>query len=195
MARPRQPGTGRRRSGRSCNAALRSCRSREWLARAAGRARFRRSPDRFVARIIHAGDTPAKRRRAHTRASAEALRLLAQRPGLAAGVFDAEAKDLAAFLALHLRGIGETIEDAAQSWDDRNYWRKAEKLRADYRWAPQAADAIEALILDDDWDAVVSALLELVPRFSDVNISRMTRDADHWVGAHRALVRRASKTA
>ena len=146
-----------------------------------------------MARIIHAGDTPAKRRRAHTRASAEALRLLAQRPGLAAGVFDAEGKDLTAYLALHLRGIGETIEDAARSWDDRNYWRKAEKLRADYRWAPQAADRIEALVVGEEWAEVVPVLLELVPRFADVTISKMTRDADHWVGAHRALVRRTEK--
>ena len=145
-----------------------------------------------MARIIHAGETPAKRRRAHTRASAEALRLLAQRPSLAAGAFDAEAKDLVAFLALHLRGIGETIEDAAQSWDDRNYWRKSEKLRADYRWAPQAADELEGLAVAGDWGAVVPVLLALVPRFSDVSISKLTRDADHWVGAYRALCRRAA---
>ena len=148
-----------------------------------------------MARIIHAGDTPAKRRRAHTRASAEALRLLATRPSLAAGAFDAEAKDLTCYLAIHLRGIGETIEDAAQSWDDRNYWRKAEKLRADYRWAPQAADRIEALVVADDWEGVVPELLALVPKFGDVTIAKMTRDADHWVGAHRALLRRAETAA
>ena len=144
-----------------------------------------------MARIIHAGDTPAKRRRAHTRSCAEALRLLAQRPSLAAGAFDAEAKDLAAFLVYHLRGIGETIEGSAQSWDDRNYWKKAEQLRADYRWAPQTADRLEALIVDGRWPDVVPVLLELIPRFGDVNVGKMTRDADQWVGAHRALVRKA----
>ena len=148
-------------------------------------------PTRPVARIIHAGDTPAKRRRAHTRASAEALRLLAQRPSLAAGAFDDEAKDLVAYLAFHLRGIGDTIEGSAQSWDDRNYWKKAEQLRADYRWAPQSADRLEALAVAGDWPEIVPELLSLIPRFADVTIGKMTRDADHWVGAHRALVRRA----
>ncbi|MEM6287701.1 MAG: hypothetical protein AAF845_11135 [Bacteroidota bacterium] len=144
-----------------------------------------------MARIIHAGDTPAKRRRAHTRSCAEALRLLAQRPSLGAGAFDAEAKDLAAFLVFHLRGIGDTIEGSAQSWDDRNYWKKAEKLRADYRWAPQTADRLQDLIVDGRWPEVVPVLLELIPRFADVNVGKMTRDADQWVGAHRALVRKA----
>lgn len=148
-----------------------------------------------MARIIHAGDTPAKRRRAHTRASAEAIRQLAQRPSLASGAFDAEAKDLVAYLALHLRGIGDTIESAAQAWDDRNYWRKSEKLRADYRWAPQTADQLEELVVADDWAAVVPVLVSLIPRFADVTIAKLTRDADHWVGAHRALLRRAAKAA
>lgn len=144
-----------------------------------------------MARIIHAGETPAKLRHAHTRSCAEALRLLAQRPGLAAGVFDAEAKDLAAFLVFHLRGIGETIEGSAQSWDDRGYWKKAETLRADYRWTRWSADELEGHIVADRWEAVVPVLLDLVPRFADVNVGKMTRDADHWVGAHRALVRKA----
>ncbi|WP_412060386.1 hypothetical protein [Rubrivirga sp. IMCC45206] len=143
-----------------------------------------------MSRIIHAGDTPAKRRRAHTRAAAESIRRLAERPSLATATFDAEARDLVAYLAFHLRGIGKTIEDAAQSWDDRNYWRKSEKLRADYRWAPQAAERIEALAVADDWEPVVQELLALIPRFADVTIAKMTRDADHWVGAYRALVRR-----
>lgn len=148
-----------------------------------------------MARIVQTGDTPAKRRRAHVRSSAEALRRLAARDGLAAGIYDAEARDLVAYLALHLRGIGETIESAAQAWDDRDYWRKSEQLRADYRWAPQTADALEAAAVAEDWDAVTGALVGLVPRFADVTITKETRDADHWVGAYRALVRRAAAPA
>ena len=148
-----------------------------------------------MARIVQTGDTPAKRRRAHVRSAAEAIRRLAARDGLAAGVYDDEARDLVAYLALHLRGVGETIEAAAQAWDDRDYWRKSEKLRADYRWAPQAAAEIERAAVAQDWDAVTGALVGLVPRFAAVTITRETRDADHWVGAYRALVRRATAPA
>lgn len=148
-----------------------------------------------MSRIIHAGETPAKRRRAHTRSCAEALRLLAQRPALADGAFDTEAKDLTAFLAFHLRGIGGTIESSAQSWDDRGYWKKAEALREEYRWTRWAAEALEEKAVAGRWAEVVPTLLELVPRFADVNVSRLTRDADHWVGAYRALVRKAQAEA
>ena len=108
-----------------------------------------------MSRIIRAGDTPATRRHAHRRSAAEALRLLAGRPALAGGYFDAEAKDLVAFLALHLRGIGDTIEGSAQAWDDRNYWKKAEALRDEYRWAPRTADTLEALVVAERWADVV----------------------------------------
>jgi hypothetical protein len=145
-----------------------------------------------MARIVHTGDTPAKRRRAHVRSAAEALRRLATRDGLAAGVYDDEARDLVAYLALHLRGVGDTIEQAAQAWDDRDYWRKSEKLRADYRWAPHAADDLERSAVAQEWDAVTGTLVSLVPRFADVTIAKETRDADHWVGAYRALVRRTA---
>ena len=146
-----------------------------------------------MSRIIRAGDTPATRRHAHRRSAAEALRLLATRPALADGYFDAEAKDLVAFLAVHLRGIGVTIEGSAQAWDDRNYWKKAEALRDEWRWAPRAAGDIEALVVGEQWADVVPALVGLIPRFADVSITTVTRDADLWVGAHRALVRRVAK--
>lgn len=148
-----------------------------------------------MSRIIQTGDTAAKRRHAHLRSCAEALRLLAQNPALATGTFDAEARDMTAFLVFNLRGIMATIEESAQAWDDRNYWKKSEKLRADWRWSRFAADDIERLLLDGAWTEVPTKLIELVPRFQSVTITQHTRDADWWVGAFRALQKQAAKRA
>jgi hypothetical protein len=144
-----------------------------------------------MSRIIQTGDTAAKRRHAHLRSCAEALRALAQRPALADGRFDDEAKDMAAFLVFNLRGIAGTIEQSAQAWDDRNYWKKAEQLRADWRWSRFAADDLEALILNGRWPDVPPALIALVPRFQSVTVTQATRDADWWAGALRALRKEA----
>ena len=146
-----------------------------------------------MSRIIHAGDTPAKRRRQQERSCAEALRALGAKPALASGVWDLESKDLAAFLAMNLRQIGETIEGSAQSWDDRNYWKKAEKLRADWRWAPHTARDLETALLASDWPAATDLLVSLIPRFAHVNVGKSLRDADWWAGAFRALQKRAAK--
>ena len=137
-----------------------------------------------MARIIQTGSTPAKRRHAHMRSCAEVLRLLAQRPA-----FDDEAKDMAAFFVFNLRDIYRTIDESAQAWDDKGYWRKAEELRATWRWSYLAAEELEALIRAKDWMALPPRLIELVPHFGNVSVSTITRDADWWCGAHRALLR------
>ncbi len=148
-----------------------------------------------MARIVQTGETPAKRRNAHMRSCAEVLRLLAQRPELASGRFDAEAKDMVAFLSINLRGIGETIEGSAQTWDDRGYWKKAEDLRERFRWSSRAAIELESAALGDRWHEVTPILLSLIPHFGDITIQQLTRDADWWCGALRALKLQAEKRA
>lgn len=138
--------------------------------------------DRIMARIISTGETPAKKRHAHMRSCAEVLRLLAQRSR-----FDSEAQDMAAFLVFNLRGIYDTIDESAHAWDERNYWKKAESLREKWRWSRVHADRIEECILGDRWADVFPLLLEIVPRFNNIKVTNVTRDADWWCGALRAL--------
>jgi hypothetical protein len=139
-----------------------------------------------MARIIHTGETPAKRRHALSRSCAEVIRLLAQKAS-----FDDEARDMCAFLVFNLREIYSTIDASAQTWDERNYWKKAEKLRSDYRWAVLLADRMRNLIVDDDWPLIPDLLIQLAPHFAQITINTVTRDADWWCGAHRALLREA----
>lgn len=137
-----------------------------------------------MSRVIQTGDTPAKRRRMHIRSCAEVLRLMAQRPE-----FDDESRDMAAFMVFSLRGIYDTIEESASAWDEKNYWKKAEALRHKWRWTRKAADEMESLIRADSWYELSHFLVTLIPHFSDVKISAITRDADWWVGAYRTLTR------
>lgn len=148
-----------------------------------------------MARIVRTGDTPAKRRNAALRNCAELLRLLAENPNIAIGRFDGETQDMVAFLVFSLRDIHKTIEESAQAWDDRNYWKKAEELRERYRWSRTIADEIAGLAVEGNWNDVPSTLITLVPHLANVNVQQITRDADWWVGAMRALKRaEAEKT-
>ena len=96
---------------------------------------------------------------------------------------------MVAFLAHSLRGIYSTIEESAHAWDKRNYWKKAEHLRHEWRWSTQAAERLEKLIREDQWSAVPDELIALIPYFSGISISTITRDADWWCGARLALLR------
>jgi hypothetical protein len=137
-----------------------------------------------MARIVQTGETPAKRRHAHLRSCAEVLRLLAQRSG-----FDDEACDMAAFFVFNLRGITQTIEDSANVWDDRGYWKKSEALREKWRWCRTAAAELQALILKERWNEVPALLISLAPHFISITVTSITRDADWWCGARQALIK------
>ncbi len=136
-----------------------------------------------MARIIKT-DTPAKERNECMRSCAEVLRLLSQKPA-----FDDEGKDMCAFLVFNLRRIFRTIDTSAQKWDERSYWKKAERLRHDWRWSRLAADKLESLIVKERWSDIPDVLIDLVPHFSGISVSTITRNPDWWCGAHRALVR------
>ena len=136
-----------------------------------------------MARIIHTGNTPAKERSAHMRTCAELLRLLAGKDS-----FDEEAKDMVALFVFSLRGVYATIERSADVWDERNYWKRAETLRNDWLWSKKAADTLETLIHQEEWQKIPETMMELFPRFQKVNVLTITRNADHWCGALKALL-------
>lgn len=138
-----------------------------------------------MTRIVSTGETPAKKRHAYMRSCAEVLRLLAQRQP----PFDEEAKDMLAFLVFNLREIYQTIDESAHAWDERSYWKKAEALRETWRWSRTAADALQNLIMAGRWAETPDLLVTLVPRFSGVTVASITRDADWWCGALKALRR------
>jgi len=131
------------------------------------------------------GDTSANRRRQAMRSCAEVLRLLALRQQV-----DTEARDMIAFLAFNLRIIYQTIEESAAAWDDRNYWRKAEKLRHQWRWSKQTAQKLEQLLINQQWEDIPPVLISLIPYFEHITIDRLTRNSDWWCGAYSALLRK-----
>ena len=97
-----------------------------------------------MGRIVNTGQTPAKRRHRHRRSCAEVLRLLAKRN--LQGGFDREARDMVAFLIWNLYGIYRTIDESAQTWDEKGYWRKAEELRHRWLWSRDVARELEDLL-------------------------------------------------
>jgi len=98
---------------------------------------------------------------------------------------------MVAFLAWNLSGIYRTIDDSANTWDDKGYWRKAETLRERWRWAQTGARELETMIRAKQWADVPLKLVTLVPRFQDVTVRSITRNADWWCGAERALLQNA----
>lgn len=135
-----------------------------------------------MGRVVNINN-PTSVRNSQMRTAAELLRHLSQKSEL-----DEEAKDMAAQLTLCLRAIDEGIESSAAAWEKRDYWIKAEQLRQRWTWAGSYAARLEKLIRQGEWDTLPPLLVELFPRFADIRVTRLTREADAWQGAYKRLL-------
>jgi hypothetical protein len=135
-----------------------------------------------MGRLVQTESTSTQRQR-HRRTIAEALnRLMAKRE------LDDEARDLAAIIVFSLRAIADGVEQSASVWDKKHYYIKADRLRADWEWAGRAAERMSSLIRVGDWVRLPVVLADLVPRFSDVSVSKLTRSESLWRGAYGRLM-------
>lgn len=134
-----------------------------------------------MARIINT-NSPGKRRNAHMRTAAEIIRRLSQKPAV-----DRESKDMIAMLVFCLRGIDATVGESIVAWEKRGYWKKADDFQQKWWWSSLLARSIEELVSSENWDGLPDVMGRLFPHFSDINISKLTRDPNDWAGAYSKL--------
>ena len=128
--------------------------------------------------------SPGKTRNQCRRTIAELLRHLMFKRRL-----DEESKDMTAAMVLSLRAIADTIEVTLEAWEKRNYFLKADRFRLQWEWVGPAADRLEQLIVNDDWEQLPAELAEMAPRFGDIRIARMTRPPSTWNSSYALLMR------
>lgn len=134
-----------------------------------------------MSRVINP-DSVGKERTRLTKSIVLAVRELARQtePG-------PESRDLAAFIALALRAIGDGIDSSVAAWEKRDYWIKADKFRMEWMWAGQVAEKMKAAILQDDWAAVASLMPQIANKLGKVQVAQNHRLGKPWVGAWRSL--------
>jgi hypothetical protein len=135
-----------------------------------------------MSRVINT-NSPTKIRNYCRRTIAEMLRHLTQK-----GRVDAEARDMAAIIVYMLREIDKSVEQTINAWEKRGYWLKAERFLRQWEWTREAAANLEDVIRNDAWDLLPALLADLLPRFSDVQVKKLMRQASTWHGAYQKLM-------
>lgn len=135
-----------------------------------------------MSRVINT-DSPTKLRNQHRRTIAEILRRLGQKQQ-----FDADAKDMAAMLVYALRELWSGVESSAAAWEKRDYWMKAERFIRDWEWTVETAVNLEDVLRHDAFDLLPDLLMDMFPRFADVQVKKMTRSPSLWKGAFARLM-------
>jgi hypothetical protein len=139
-----------------------------------------------MGRVINT-NTPGKRRNYHMRTIAEILRHLSQH----SGEVDDEVRDMVAMIVYALRDIDASVLESISAWEKRGYWKKADKFQRQWMWAGNMANTIEAMALDETWNALPDVMMKLFPHFSDIQVNKLMRKPSEWRGAYDELVAEA----
>ena len=137
-----------------------------------------------MSRIINL-ESAGKERTRLTRTIVLAVRELARENGPGA-----ESRDLAAYIALSLRAIADTIDVSVAAWEKRGYWVKADRFRMDWLWAGQLAEKLRVALLNEDWGIVAALAAQSAQKLYKVNVGENHRLGKPWAGAWQELQRR-----
>jgi len=137
-----------------------------------------------VSRIINP-DSVGNERTRLTKAIVLAVRGLAQQsePG-------GESRDFAAFIALALFTIEETIDVSVAAWEKRGYWVKADRFRMEWTWAGILAEKMRLAVQTEDWGTVAAVAALTAQKLYKVNVPARNRLGKPWEGAWEEMKRR-----
>ncbi len=97
------------------------------------------------------------------------------------------AHDLAAFIALALTEINETVETSVAAWEKRGYWVKADRFRLDWEWSGRLGTALRQAVLAEDWATVAGLSAQAGQKLAKVTVPARHRLGTPWVGAWKQL--------
>lgn len=105
---------------------------------------------------------------------------------------DDEARDMAAFLALALYAISDTIDESVKAWEKRDYWMKADQFRMQWAWAGAQARKVREAALLNDWGELAVLMPEIAARLGAVKLPKKNTIGKPWNGALLELKKRGA---
>ncbi len=100
---------------------------------------------------------------------------------------DEHSRDLAAYIALALLEIFNTIEASVGAWEKKGYWVKADRFRMDWAWTEKMGNDLRDAVLRDDWATIALTVSKLGGKLNNVDVPVRNRLGTPWEGAFRQL--------
>ena len=134
-----------------------------------------------MSRVINP-ETAGKERKQLSRAVVLAIRELMSQTET-----NANTRDLAAFIALALIAIHETIDGSVGAWEKRGYWIKADRFRMEWMWSESLGKKMEQAVLAEDWATVAATVVQIGEKLNSVKLPQRHRLGKPWIGAYKKL--------
>jgi hypothetical protein len=134
-----------------------------------------------MSRVINP-ETAGKQRNRMVKGLVISIRALMSQPDI-----DDSSLDVAAFMALSLDGIANTIEATVGPWEKRNYWVKADRFRMEWAWAESLGAEMRRGVLEEDWELIAATCVRIADKVKKVQVSDRHHMGEPWVGAYQVL--------
>ncbi len=96
-------------------------------------------------------------------------------------------RDLAAFIAMALLEISDTVEASVGAWEKKGYWVKADRFRMEWAWSGRLGGQMRQAILQDDWATVALVAAQVGGKLNGVDVPIRHRLGEPWEGAWQQL--------
>jgi len=100
---------------------------------------------------------------------------------------DDKSRDLAAFIALALLSISDTVEASVLAWEKKGYWVKADRYRMEWSWTERVGKQMKQAVFQEDWPMVAQVSVQVAQKLMSVEVPLRNRLGTPWLGAWGAL--------
>ena len=100
---------------------------------------------------------------------------------------DDKSRDLAAFIALALLSISDTVEASVLAWEKKGYWVKADRYRMEWSWTERFGKQMKQAVFQEDWPMVAQVSVQVAQKLMSVEVPLRNRLGTPWVGAWGSL--------
>jgi len=101
---------------------------------------------------------------------------------------DETSRDLAAFIALALLKISDTIDISVTAWEKKGYWLKADRFRLEWDWSTRIGEKMQSAVVEDDWATIAVLSAQVGGKLANIKIPERHRLGQPWMGAYRLIV-------
>jgi hypothetical protein len=100
---------------------------------------------------------------------------------------DHRTQDLAAYIALALLAIDETVEVSVTAWEKRDYWLKADRFRMEWAWAKRLGERMRSAVLAENWPMVAQTAAAVAEKVKDISVPKRHGLGEPWNGSMQRL--------
>ena len=109
--------------------------------------------------------------------------VLALRELMQQNAIDQKTRDLAAYLALALLAIDQTVDVTVAAWEKRDYWLKADRFRMEWAWSGRLGENLRKAVLADDWPQVAQIAAAVAEKVKQTEVPKRHGYKTPWDGA------------